>query len=93
MLYEVITPLLDLVVHGRDQRLHPAFGLAPGDGEDLPEALREAREADGSLRFRAGNIAVHALSVDFVEAVTSEGFELPWHVATRPDSDHEDPLV
>src|SRR5262249_12804856 len=42
---------------------------------DLPAELREQREADGGLRFRAGNIAVHALSVAFLERVTRGGLE------------------
>jgi UDP-N-acetylglucosamine/UDP-N-acetylgalactosamine diphosphorylase len=50
---------------------------------DLPPELREARDASGALRFRAGNIAVHALSVDFVEEVTRGGLELPWHLARK----------
>jgi UDP-N-acetylglucosamine/UDP-N-acetylgalactosamine diphosphorylase len=50
---------------------------------DLPPELREARTSTGELRFRAGNIAVHALSVDFVEEVTRGGLELPWHLARK----------
>jgi UDP-N-acetylglucosamine/UDP-N-acetylgalactosamine diphosphorylase len=50
---------------------------------DLPAELREARDDTGALRFRAGNIAVHALSVDFVERVTRGGLELPWHLARK----------
>ena len=50
---------------------------------DLPAELREAREEGGALRFRAGNIAVHALSVEFVEQVTRGGLELPWHLAKK----------
>jgi UDP-N-acetylglucosamine/UDP-N-acetylgalactosamine diphosphorylase len=53
---------------------------------DLPASLREQRDAEGRLAFRAGNIAVHALSLEFVEQVTGEeggGIELPWHVARK----------
>lgn len=50
---------------------------------DLPDELREARDPDGQLRFRAGNIAAHVLSVDFLERVTSGGLELPWHLARK----------
>ncbi len=50
---------------------------------DLPGELREARGPDGALRFGAGNIAVHALEVDFVRAVTGGGLELPWHLARK----------
>lgn len=51
---------------------------------DLPPELREAREADGALRFRAGNIAVHLLRLEFVERLTAGGrLELPWHLARK----------
>lgn len=50
---------------------------------DLPAELREARAADGSLLFGAGNIAVHVLDVDFVDELTRNGLELEWHVARK----------
>lgn len=50
---------------------------------DLPAELREARDDEGRLLFRAGNIAAHLLEVDFVEELTREGLELPWHVARK----------
>lgn len=50
---------------------------------DLPAELREARTPAGELAFRAGNIAVHMLAVDFVEAVTRGGLDLPWHLARK----------
>lgn len=50
---------------------------------DLPESLREARGPDGELAFGAGNIAVHAISVDFLDELTSGELELPWHVAKK----------
>jgi UDP-N-acetylglucosamine/UDP-N-acetylgalactosamine diphosphorylase len=50
---------------------------------DLPANLREARTSDGDLRFGAGNIAVHALGVDFLERVAGGGLELPWHLARK----------
>jgi UDP-N-acetylglucosamine/UDP-N-acetylgalactosamine diphosphorylase len=50
---------------------------------DLPAELREARDDSGELAFRAGNIAVHALEVGFVESLTTGGLELPWHLARK----------
>ena len=50
---------------------------------DLTDELREARDEAGELRFRAGNIAVHALSVDFLEHTVGSGLRLPWHVARK----------
>ncbi len=50
---------------------------------DLSEELRQARDSSGRLRFRAGNIAVHALDVKFAEEVTRGGLQLPWHLARK----------
>ncbi|NOT30940.1 MAG: UDPGP type 1 family protein [Planctomycetes bacterium] len=57
--------------------------LACIEYSDLPAELREARAPSGELRFRAGNIAVHALTLDFVEQVTRGELELPWHLAKK----------
>jgi UDP-N-acetylglucosamine/UDP-N-acetylgalactosamine diphosphorylase len=51
---------------------------------DLPAELAEAREPDGSLRYAGGSIAIHILSVDFVERLTGgEGEQLPFHRARK----------
>lgn len=50
---------------------------------DLSDELRHAKDDRGELRFRAGNIAVHALSVDFLDDVTRGNLRLPWHVAKK----------
>jgi UDP-N-acetylglucosamine/UDP-N-acetylgalactosamine diphosphorylase len=50
---------------------------------DLPAELREARDQRGELAFRAGNIAVHALSLEFTETLTTGPLELPWHLARK----------
>jgi len=50
---------------------------------DLPGELREARDASGRLVFGAGNIALHALDLEFVEALTRRGLALPWHLAQK----------
>jgi len=50
---------------------------------DLPEELARATTDDGHLLFRAGSIAIHVLSLDFVEALTAEGAELPLHRALK----------
>jgi UDP-N-acetylglucosamine/UDP-N-acetylgalactosamine diphosphorylase len=51
---------------------------------DLPPTLAEARNADGTLRFEAGNLAIHILSLKFIERLTSGGrFALPFHRATK----------
>lgn len=50
---------------------------------DLSEAERDERDADGRLRFRDGNIAIHAIRRDFVEALTEGGLDLPFHLAKK----------
>ncbi len=53
---------------------------------DLPDELAELRDDQGELQFKAGSIAVHAMSVDFVERLNTEnkdGFSLPWHRAVK----------
>ncbi len=51
---------------------------------DLSADLTEAREPDGRLRLRAGNIAVHAISVDFVDRLNAGGAcQLLFHRAEK----------
>jgi UDP-N-acetylglucosamine/UDP-N-acetylgalactosamine diphosphorylase len=51
---------------------------------DLPMALQRETLADGSLRFLAGSIAIHAIGVDFVERVVSDPkAQLPYHRAEK----------
>jgi UDP-N-acetylglucosamine/UDP-N-acetylgalactosamine diphosphorylase len=51
-----------------------------GDGKlqvieysDLPETLANQKNPDGSLRFNAGSIAIHALRRDFIERLNQGG--------------------
>ncbi|MGA1057777.1 MAG: UTP--glucose-1-phosphate uridylyltransferase [Phycisphaerales bacterium] len=52
---------------------------------DLPAELAEATDPQGRLKFRAGNIAVHAISVEFATRLTEEGsaIGLPYHRAIK----------
>lgn len=51
---------------------------------DLPNDLAEARNEDGSLQFIAGSPAIHVISREFVERLTSTGkLDLPWHRADK----------
>jgi len=62
-----------------------------GDGKlqvieysDLPEELARQKNADGTLRFNSGSIAIHALRVEFIERLNSGGrLRLPWHRAEK----------
>jgi UDP-N-acetylglucosamine/UDP-N-acetylgalactosamine diphosphorylase len=50
---------------------------------DLPAEMMNARAADGDLRFRAGNIAIHVFAIDFVRRLTQGGLRLPYHRAIK----------
>jgi len=50
---------------------------------DLTEEQMQARNPDGTLKFRAGSIAIHMIRVDFVEKEMEGGFRLPYHVAHK----------
>jgi UDP-N-acetylglucosamine/UDP-N-acetylgalactosamine diphosphorylase len=48
---------------------------------DLAEDLQAERVEDGGLRFRAGNIAIHAFQLDFVEEMAEANLQL--HLAHK----------
>jgi len=52
---------------------------------DMPDNLTAQRDEGGGLRFLAGSIAIHILSVAFARSLTSEGssLTLPFHKATK----------
>lgn len=51
---------------------------------DLPMELQRETLADGSLRFLAGSIAIHAIGVEFVERLVNDPkFQLPYHRAEK----------
>ena len=51
---------------------------------DMPAELSGATNRDGSLRFNAGSIAVHAIGASFIERLNAgDGFALPYHRAEK----------
>ncbi len=50
---------------------------------DLPEELAEQTDEQGCLRFRAGSIAIHIFSRDFVERMGGNEGGLPMHRADK----------
>ena len=50
---------------------------------DLPDALAEKRNPDGSLVFELGSIAIHIISRTFIEKLNVKGFSLPLHRAVK----------
>lgn len=59
---------------------------------DMPMERQKETNGDGTLRFLAGNPAIHAFGVEFVEKVnTDPEFDLPYHRAVKkiPHADPE----
>jgi UDP-N-acetylglucosamine/UDP-N-acetylgalactosamine diphosphorylase len=51
---------------------------------DIPKELAEQKNADGSLTYNAGSIAIHALNVSFIDRLIVAGeLKLPWHRAEK----------
>jgi len=50
---------------------------------DLPTEEMHARNPDGSLKFRAGSIAIHVFNREFIERENAGGLQLPWHLAHK----------
>ena len=53
---------------------------------DLPETLAEERDDSGELRFRAGSIAIHTFSRDFISRLgggAEKSAQLPFHLAHK----------
>ncbi len=62
---------------------------------DMPDELTAQRDEKGQLRFNAGSVAIHVVSVDFIRKLTEKGssIALPFHRAKKKiaciDSDGE----
>lgn len=50
---------------------------------ELPDELAQQRDDEGKLKHWAGNIAVHAISVEFLAKVAKQADSLPWHQAHK----------
>ncbi|UUO07487.1 UDPGP type 1 family protein [Blastopirellula sp. J2-11] len=50
---------------------------------ELSEELAAERDASGSLKYWAGNIAIHGLNVDFLSRMAADAESLPWHLASK----------
>jgi len=50
---------------------------------DMSNADKEARHADGTLKYNAGSIAIHFFKPAFIEREVKDGMKLPWHVAHK----------
>ncbi len=51
---------------------------------DMPVARTREVEPDGSLRFRAGNTAMHIIRRGFLQELVDQGRDLPYHRAHKP---------
>lgn len=50
---------------------------------DLPDEAAELTTDDGTLKFWAGNIAIHVFDLDFLESVVEDADGLPFHHAHK----------
>jgi UDP-N-acetylglucosamine/UDP-N-acetylgalactosamine diphosphorylase len=50
---------------------------------DMPAELTTAVDGAGGLRFNAGSIAIHVISVEFLDRLTGGDFALPFHRAKK----------
>lgn len=50
---------------------------------DMPDDMRYAVDGQGKMVYWAGSIAIHMLSLDFAERLTSGGLNLPFHRAVK----------
>jgi len=50
---------------------------------DMPAEMTDERTPTGELAFRAGNVAIHAFSIEFLERVTTGAGRLAYHVARK----------
>ena len=50
---------------------------------DLSNEEMEAKNADGSLRFNAGSIAIHMINRNFIEKLADGRLNLPYHLAHK----------
>jgi UDP-N-acetylglucosamine/UDP-N-acetylgalactosamine diphosphorylase len=50
---------------------------------DLPDEFAEKRNADGSLAFELGSIAIHIINRSFIEKLNSGNSHLPFHKAIK----------
>ncbi len=51
---------------------------------DMPVERTREVEPDGTLRFRAGNTAMHVIRRGFLQDLVDQGRDLPYHVAHKP---------
>lgn len=50
---------------------------------ELSRKDMHAKNEDGSLKYHAGNIAIHMLNIRFLEKVYQQGEALPYHAAIK----------
>lgn len=52
---------------------------------DMPNAMQEETNEDGSIRFNGGSVAIHVFDRDFIERAggSGEGVKLPFHRADK----------
>lgn len=66
-----------------DSTTGPKGRLQVIEYSDMSKTDKEARLADGTLKYNAGSIAIHLLKRSFIEREVAGGTKLPWHVAHK----------
>jgi UDP-N-acetylglucosamine/UDP-N-acetylgalactosamine diphosphorylase len=57
--------------------------LAVIEYSDMSDQNKTARNPDGSLKYNAGNLALHMFRTGFIEHELQAGAKLPWHLAHK----------
>ncbi len=57
--------------------------LAVIEYSDMSEGDKQQRNPDGTLKYNAGNVALHMFRVGFIEHELEAGAKLPWHLAHK----------
>ncbi len=57
--------------------------LAVIEYSDMSNQDKQARNPEGTLKYNAGNLALHMLRLGFIEHELQQGAKLPWHLAHK----------
>ena len=92
---EKINPNEGVGVMCRVASEHDSWDTSVIEYSEIPKELAEKRSVDGKLEYRAANIAIHCLSIEFLSKCIQNKNKLPFHVAKKkiPIVSNENPLI
>lgn len=89
-LHDITKSEMSTKVAKKTEALERVGNVCVQDGKTLvveysnfPEELATSLKPDGSRMFNYGNLAIHAINVDFVDKIVSQGFQLPFNRADK----------